>query len=515
MFNQNAKRPAAASSVLTGSYTLAGSSISAYAYTQSGVSWTIVNNGDGTATASFANIAQTYRTGMQIRIGGYPTPVFNQFCSTIVDHDRTATMGWIKFTITGPYSLRQATQEATILIDGLNTQPDNSRNPNTWARLLYPSNMRCIGNYAIAGGDTQDNLNVFDATHAIARPNFVIFDVNTNDIYSRGWSASETIAKNQQLIDRIIGIGAKPWAMTMSPRTAGVTTAFLDAHLAVNDWYLTEATRQGVIVTNVADTKANGLTFADPASANYNPSTGMLADGVHYDRAGGYAVGFERARVAPSVAVSQPVKTISSVAEAARPNVRYDNAALSTTPGVAPGTGVTGTLPNNSTCTRAGAATIGFSTIARTVAADGDAYGVWGRYAVTSTAANDGVTITFTNTNAASFANDIAVRGALLLRVSANTIVRSLKARLVARYTRPEDSIFWTLSSWAMQGDGATGATLNEALNFALPMERLKLALAANNSGPLDRVYLEVFMIAAGAGTVNIDIAHPSIWSRD
>lgn len=491
-------------------YVLGGSSINAYNHEPQYPTLTFVDQGNGRARASGTKVARTFRKGMRVRVQGHATPVFNQFLASVVDHDTSSTLGWFEYTITGAYSPVSSTIEVTPM-SAIDLTPDASKGCGAWAQQALGRNWRCIGNFAIAGGDSEQDLAAFDSTVAALRPNYAVWDPSTNDFYARGWAASRTIAATLTKVIKCLAIGTVPVVVLPSPRSSGVTGGTLAEHLAFIAWAREVLPGLGAIVIDPARTVSNGLTFVNSGNANYNPNSGFLHDGVHYDRAGARAVGLEIGRLLANQIPKAQAVHIVSAADAAAAKSWFKNVSLTASPGTAPPTGFTGAnIPEGVTVSRSGSATAVASLVARTVANDGDAYGNNLVLVITGTANNDGVTAQFSFSPAGLNAGDV-LRSALALKCTSQSGVRQVTVTTRLRYVL-EDGIYGnrTANVW---NAASPASALNDDIAGDIDIPDINLTAAGDYPATLDTVYVEVTVLFGAAGGATLSMAHPTVLS--
>ncbi|MCV2423400.1 hypothetical protein LNV47_22690 [Paucibacter sp. DJ4R-1] len=511
-YTGNSLVPGAGNAVRT--YTMSGSSISAYCHNPLYPTVTFADVAPGVVRMSGTKIAKICRTGTLIRVQGEAVVQRNQFQARVLAHDTSATMGWVEYATTGPCSPVVSTLELTVLNE-VEQHPDNSRGYGSWALKELGRAWRCLGNFGIGGGDSEQALALFDSTHGVLRPSFVVHEISTNDIFARGWAAARSIAATLAMVNKIKGIGAQPVIFLIAPRTTGVTTTggatgggTLKECIEVNAWAKSSLPALGCIVIDPALTVSNGVTFASSGSSTFAQSANMLLDNVHDDRAGARAKGRALAALIKPLMPLSSAQIITSPAEAAAAKSLFKNVALTAAPGSAPPAGFTGSnVPEGVSVTRAGGGAGAISLPARTVAVDGDAFGNNLVIAATGAANNDQVTITFAIAGAQ--AAEAVISAALRLSVTGQSNVRMVSAGAAIRYIA-EDGLYYTkdVSLLNYAGPGVLNDDLTGPINF--PALR---NFAANESPPptFDRVQIVVDVLFGGAGAANISMAHPSM----
>lgn len=495
-------------------YTLCGSSRTAYCHdplTAAGLGATLVDMGNGRCRVSGTKIARIFRRGMKIKVGGNAQANLNQFQAPVVDHDNTATLGWFEYDITSAmFSPVVATVELTIINEQDNT-PYAARGYGAYLNQLLGRNWRCLGNFAMGGGDTEQNLAVFDATHGVVRPQYIIGDIpSTNDVYARQWSADRIKTATLAFVAKCLSAGAVPVLFTIAPRTSGVTAPLLAVHMEILAWAKQVLPGLGVILLDSAKAIGNGLTFANVADANFGSNTGFLHDGVHDDRLAGRALAALAYTRLQDLAPKAVSSIIGGAAESASAKSLFKNVALAASPGTAPGTGFSGVnLPEGVTATRTGTPTAVIATAARSVASDGDAFGNNLTFTITAGANNDAVTLLF-SVSGAQAAGSI-VSSAIRLAVTGQSAVRGITVGLRGRYTA-EDAI--NADKWARLLNINGTNPVNDDLVFdPCDLPDLQLTKAEDYLQTMTSLAIEVVITFSGAGGAVVKVAQPSMIS--
>lgn len=496
------------------SYTLGGSSITAYGNSPTYPTVTFADVAPGVVRMLGVKIAKVCRTGSLIRVQGAAVLERNQFRARIIAHDTSANMGWVEYETTGPYAPVSGTLELTILNE-LNQYPEDSKGYGVWALKELGNNWQCLGNFGIGGGDSEQCLAIFDQTHAVAKPKYVVHEISTNDIFARGWAAARSIAATLAIVNKIKGIAAVPVIFLIAPRGSGVTTTggptgggTLKECMEVNSWAKSVLPGLGCIVIDPALTVSNGVTFANTSSTTFAQNANMLLDSVHDDRAGARAKGKALATVMRTLVAPPSSSIISSASEAAAAKSLFKNVALIASPGSAPPAGFSGSnLPEGVTVGRQGTGAGVISLVARTVAADGDAFGNNLVIAATGSANNDQVTVTFSVAGAQ--AAEAILNAALRLSVTGQANVRMVSTGAGFRYIA-EDGLYYTKISPFM-GNAGVGV-LNDDITGPINFPALRNFAASESPPPtFDRVQIVVDVLFGGAGTATISMAHPSM----
>jgi hypothetical protein len=495
-------------------YAMLGSSITAYGNSVSYPTVTFSDVAAGVVRMLGTKIAKVCRTGSLIRIQGSATPQYNQFQAKVLAHDTSAAMGWVEYATTGAYSPVVSSLELAVLNE-VEQYPEDSKGYGNWALRELGRNWRCLGNFGIGGGDSEQLLSIFDATVRALRPKYLAHEISTNDIFARNWPASRSIAATLAIVNKAKDIGAVPIVFLIAPRGSGVTASggatgggTLKECMEVNAWAKSVLPGTGCIVIDPALTVSNGVTFANTSSTVFVQNANMLMDSVHDDRAGARAKGRALAAVLKPLIAPSSSQIITSASEAASAKSLFKNVALIASPGSAPPAGFTGAnVPEGVTITRGGGGAGVVSLPARTVAVDGDAFGNNLVIAATGAANLDQVTVTFSISGAQ--AAEAVISAGIRLSVTGQANVRQVSAVAGIRYTA-EDALYYTKTA-PMMGNAGVGI-LNDDITGPINFPPLRNFAASESPPPtLDRVQIVVDVLFAGAGTATISMAHPSM----
>lgn len=505
--------PKAGKSTVT--YTLGGSSLFAYAHvtlTVSGLGATFQDMGGGRVRVSGTKIARTFRRGGLVRVGGMSPPNWNQFMARILDHDNTSTLGWFEYDVAGPMycaSPSGATKEITLLNEA-DITPNSSRGPFSLLHQALGRNLRCVGNFAIAGGDSEQNIDIFANTHALVRPDYVFSDIPTNDLYARLWPASRIKAATLKWVSLVQGIGATPVPMLTPSRSVGVTAGILAEHMEVNEWAKSVLPGLGCLVIDPTRASANAgsgiVTFTNVTDVNYAPSTGFLNDGVHLDRPAGKALSALFANALSSRVPPVPSVRISNAAGAAAAKSLFKNVELAGT-GAAPTGFTNNVVPTGTTLARTGTGAGVLSKTARTVASDGDAFGSNFTIEATGSANNDSITVTFsTSASGLNMQPGEYVRSAIGVSLTNQTGVKGFSVQTRLRHTY-EDALFGDKA-----GDvfSLTGTELRDDFIDTVEIPDVRMAGANEYPQALSTIDTIITLTFSGVGTATLTTYQPS-----
>jgi hypothetical protein len=490
---------------IPGSYTICGSSISAFATTPQYPTVTIANNGNGTARCSGTLIARLYRTGLAVRVAGSATQVFNQFYAKVVAHDRTAAMAWFDYDITGPGCPVLSTG---ITVDSMySKRPISSTSWPWWFEFYTGFSAKCLGNFGMGGGDTEQNVAMFDQTHAVANPVYVIGDASTNDVYARGWGYARIIAAHTAMLQKCNGIGAKYVLLSIPPRNTGYSLALMKTHLAVNEWIRSQFVALGGIAIDTPKATGNGLTFANTSSTQMTANANFLMDAIHFDTTAGRGTGLQVFNAVGSQIPKKAPVLFSCASEALSDDNLWANTALTATTGGTLNSVTNANVPDGVAVVYGGAGAAVPTLTARTVAADGDAFGNWFNCAASGSANNDQVIIQMPITSPALDLDNLVA--ALRLKTGAMVNVKGLTAKLRILYLG-EDALYSVDQFFFPEWNSSNNFVHNDAIPTSIITTDWNTRKTANSASAVQSAYLEIVITFAGAGSVTVSIAHPT-----
>lgn len=490
-------------------YTIAGTSISCWShppiYYPAAV---VVNNNDGTATITQANIADNFRVGDFIRVAGETDLTLNQFYGQIVDFDRVLG-NWIKYTTTGAYNLVSGGLKFySPMLDGKKTNPHSVRGVWAWLRHLSSGSLQCVGNFAMASGVTSQTNAIFDKTHAIASPDFVFMDCPVNDIYNQGLTAEIQIEQIKIFISKCLEISATPVIHTIAPRAD--TTSQLSAHTRVNQWLMTEAAVLGAIIVDITMAANSAGTFTNPVSSTQAPTAGFLADSVHYDYLGAFAAAREVYKVIEHLLKPVPVKyTVKNAAMALTSKLLNKNPAL--LEGAASAVGVTGKKPPTNMSITLQASTGVLDLPAKTIANDGTTYGNRLKLDLTVTALDAQVfRIAYNDFDIAKLAGAKAVSG--YIKATINGVSKGLVCNIRALYTNPGTGRNGFIRSHALSEGGGSNVAMTDTVPLDCIFDPVVLRQGAD-AGTLQFIAVEILSASTGAGAISFELHELVLWA--
>lgn len=360
---------------------LVGDSNTAFGWDSGPACSAITDNGDGTATISFAS-SHNWAVGGRITVNSAPESKFNRFSALV-----TAQVNTNPHTVT--YQL-DGRSSPVVGATAANTQTLHMGrySPIGFAPWLEAVSGRRLG-YLLAaagGADSSQALAIYNEAIPEARAALcsdLVLMIGTNDIFARGWDFATVQASIKALADRIRAtFPGRIWWVVPPPMGSGAAAWSAGKQTVLNRvvrWIWRYAAQIGATPIDSWRGTQNGLTFVNPAASNPDHSANFLgADATHTTNLGALCIA--RA-IAQQWAVVHPALglgfqgghgAVQSQGNALA-NSRLTGAAGTKTPG---GGTIAGTVPDSWTVEiTSGTGTLTLSSPARTVASDGDADG--------------------------------------------------------------------------------------------------------------------------------------------
>lgn len=358
---------------------LAGDSNSANVMPTAGSITAIVDNGDGTATITFA-AAHRFAVGHPIIVNNAGARKFNVF-GGIVTAQQNSNPYTVTYTLGGRTSPLVTANNAAVAYYA-------SSLSNTgfamWLQALQRRSLRYT--YACAGGtDSGQILTMYDDALAEAQAkglSDVIVMAGTNDIYARGWDFSTVRASLKALIDRIVATsGARVWWLTVPPKTSADSSwsaAKQLVHNRINRWAMRYAAQVGAVCIDTWRSKAQNpaATVVNAAATNPDYTSLFSSDNTHTTNVAALAIARDVDAGMRQVCAASAECLGAHAALHATNNAAPNPQLMGSSGTVVLGPGGTGTAPDDWTVeVTAGAGALDVTSPARTVAADGDAAG--------------------------------------------------------------------------------------------------------------------------------------------
>ena len=360
---------------------LVGDSNTQFLYEQAPTPTAIVNNGDGTATITFAG-SHNFSVGAYVFVNNAPAVAFNTFGSPITAQVNSGTFS-ITYTLSSRNSpLTGANAAATTVFY---VQRLATLGYATWLQALQAKPMNYV--VAAAGGATAAQcLTMYNdalATANAARCGDVIVMAGTNDIFRDGGSFDTVKASLKALVDRIVAtFGGRVWWLLVPPltNTASAWSAGKQVIASrINRWIWRYAHEIGATPVDTWRASNNGTTCVNGAATNPDWSTNFaVADLTHTAANGAYAIARAINTLMQQTAALQALQFQGGHSSVHAQGNVLPNTALTGTAGTktAGGGTITGTVPDSWTLEiTSGTGTLTTTSPARTVAADGDAAG--------------------------------------------------------------------------------------------------------------------------------------------
>lgn len=355
---------------------LFGDSIAAWRETQIAVPGTITDNTDGTCLLSFVGDKGFY-AGDPIRITAATDRKFN-----VMDGIVASATG------TGPINVFFGSGRTSPVIGGVGAA-SVSRVMSQSACGFLPvletlvKQKLDVTTCCAGGAKAADVIDMMAQTNlSKSFLDLAVLMVGTNNLYAGGQTAAQVIVEFGPLLDRMAVLGCPVAVFMVPPRTSLTTPAIRNNHAQFNRWLWDECVRRGFRPVDSYRASFNSTTFIDSSSGTGAPSANVLqADGTHPETLGGLMLGTALFNATSDLftsrswTVSSPALVVSAnnFLTAAGVDIGFAAAGGTATPG---GGVITGAVPAGFTLQHtSGTPTVTTTLTARTVAADGDAFG--------------------------------------------------------------------------------------------------------------------------------------------
>ncbi len=470
-----------------------GDSIAGYHHTLSGTATSLVNNGNGTATITLSG-SPGLQVGDPIGVAGAGDADYH-----VVETPILAVSG------AGPFNYTYA------LEGNPTTNPDSGGTPavvyrfrkfqagfSAWAQVLLMQDAEYI-NLGI-GGDTFVKLvERFDRDVLSANLHRLVIHCGVNDCFSANRTLAQMQTDATALFVKAKALGIPVDIITPVPQSSsrgGWTTAKRDIYKAFRHWLFQIAPTYNFSVIDSWTAIAGSTNVINPTDSNLNPNTNVLFDLVHPGTVGAQAIGkkvadFHRAFIPRSDRL---------VCNDADGNLL--SGGLFQGSGGTNGTGSSGTVATGWTVSRtAGSGTVVCSTVARTVANDGDAIGNNQRMVITVGANNDTFRIASPSIHS-SVTNGDRVRVSCAVKLSA-TGCQFVKG--VYLYVLSQTATTGNLQLYDLGYTSATGAAYPDGFSGVMELDCYVRTPASIHGAPSSFIcYVEVIGAAAGDCTVEV-----------
>lgn len=356
---------------------------------------TLVDNGNGTATISAADM-RVY-PGDLITVNGSPVPIQNQTRTPVLSVTYTGTAPNVTVTSAtyaldpnGVYSTRPASGGMLMFYEW----HEHNYGFASEMRALTEARFDVLGNFAAGGQTSTEMLNTLDAALALG-PAALLGQIGTNDVYATiTRTPAEIIANLKEIFDRCVAARVKPMFGAIIPRRDSYDADKAKRTAIVNTWMESYLKQIGGTFGQNWTKSVSGTTFAVLNSTLGQATATFMRDDAHPAMLGAISMGKALLSGARNVYSSSFSPTISPINAAANNKTYFGNPLLlvaASIPGVSVGSATAGTgtltanpvVPDGVSVTNAGGAqTITVSVVPRTEAQDGDAAGNWLRIKV-------------------------------------------------------------------------------------------------------------------------------------
>ena len=470
-----------------------GDSILGYQNTLSGTASSLTNNGDGTATIVFAS-AMGVQVGDLIGVAGAGDAGYH-----VVETPVLSVAG------SGPYSYTYALAGAPAISPDSGGTPaivyrfrKYQAGPTAWAQVLLMQDAEYV-NLSIGGDTFAKMLDRFDRDVLGANLNRLLISAGVNDCFAAGLTLAQMQTNATAVFARAQALGIPVDVLTPPPQSSsrgGWTAGKRDVYKAFRNWLIQVCPSYGFTLIDSWPASSGSTTVINPTDANLNASTNVLMDLVHPSTIGAQAIGAKIAAVHRAF-VPRCDRLVSNDADG-----NMIAGGLFQGSGGAPGTGGSGTVATGWTVSRqAGTPSTVCSTVARTVAADGDIIGNNQRMVITMGAANDTVRITPPSLHA-SVANGDRVRISCAVKLSA-TGCQFIKGLYL--YVLSQTATTGNLQFYDLAYNSAGGFAYPDGFSGVFEIEAYVRTPQAVHGAPSSfNCYIEAIGAAAGECTVEI-----------
>lgn len=504
-----------------------GDSIIEYAFETGGGSGTYTDNGDGTTTLSNAS-GLGIIAGDTLTFRGSTRARDNQNEATILSVSGAGPYLYTYANTGSSYSERVASGAGQGYV--LYPLRSAARSIWDWAQVHSGCRGTLLGNLA-AAGSTWAAI-VADVPRVIAlKPAYAVFNGGMNAWYSSD-SSLNTVAVMQAAVrsicQQLVAAGIVPIYIGTPPRghlDANWSTAARERHHQGNRWAARYLPAMGGHYIDPMAATVGSETFLDHSSTYADYTAGWTyTDYIHpTGPRGQYGLGKALGTLMQSLV---PASFVLPLANALTDDVAagsasayniHPNPALTGTGGtLGSHTGDTfvGTLPDDLSITTSGASgcTVTFSQVARTVAADGDAFGNWLRLAITNaTAATQidlNLVVSSSNVKNAISAGDV-LTAACRVRTSSGSSPGSGTPTALSNLQLAASA--YTTSGWRINRifNSEDSGSFGEAFSGILA---LKDRPVRSGDGNPSLYVMTLTILFNGAGNATIDVAHPTVW---
>ena len=372
-----------------------GDSTMAYSHALTGSALSLVYNGDGTATITFA-APQGIAKGDLIGVQGCLNDAYEVRETPVL-----AVAGSAYTYALNPGTVPSVSPDGGTEIAIRYANRASAAGPMTAINALTGRNLRFINCGQI--GDTITRLiERFDVDIApFAAGNRILLTIGINDAFGKGLSLSQMQASMLILWDKCRAIDAKLDILTPFPQLdtrKNWSIARRDVFIGFRRWLMRWALDNGLICVDWASCAAGGVQVQDPISANGNPAANMVRDDkVHPLTSACWLAAEPLATIYNTLFQTGP--TLGAAKNITDCGLLSCGLFTGTSGTAANGTGtVTGVVAAGVTITMvAGTGTATCYLTPRSYTAEGDAAGFWQGVSLNAAAAGDQVQIKLQN----------------------------------------------------------------------------------------------------------------------
>lgn len=467
-----------------------------------------VDNGNGTATITKAS--NGIPVGTRIKVNSSATAALNCLNTAVVSSDSSG----ITYTINTPNTGKAGGGAVTYaLLDG-----QDNRGFVNWARHFLGGRLDVVADCAVGGFTMSEALALAPSIFPGIEMDFVVNVSGTNDAVSQTLATMQT--REIATCDYFESLGIPIIRALVPPRThtdGSWSAAVRNRILEFNDWLRYYIPTRGGRILDTWTASISGKSVADFSDTTYGDyASGMSSDGIHPQPMAAAAWGRALANIlSPYVGGRRAHITHHLDVYAQNPRQKVDNPGWTGTGGTkTAGSGtITGNVPDGWTLTiNSGTATVAVSTVARTVANDGDCAGNNLRLAITGATSSQ---ITLSRTTGGSgyrsrFTVGESYEFCFTAKISSGSVPGSgnpVGLDYLYGYTNMSVSPY---GNWGvLAGNNTGGLALAEGVGPLVFRSNAYRLDAAGTADTTPRIVINFDSTASGEAT--IDLAFPSI----
>lgn len=482
-----------------------GDSTFAFGIATTAVPTSLVNNGDGTATATFASLSGV-AVGDMIGVQNTAHLEYRNILGTAV----TATgVNSLTYSLNGNVPTVSPDGGANTIIMLRNRVSVGA--PISYLRGLCGRQITFV-NVGSAGDTSLALLNRFDTDVAPFRPDRVLVSIGINDTYGNSWTLAQSQTNIIALLAKCQAIGASMDILTPFPQNSSRgnwSTGNRDIYTSLRKWLIRFAVQNSLFCCDWAGCSAGTTSVQDPTSASANPiSTMIQSDHIHETLAGSYLAA---KALASFYNLTYGLSLTALLAKNVTDGGLITNPLFAGTGGTKTnGTGtVAGTVADNVTVTVASGTGVATCSItARTTAADGDVAGNWQTVSFVAAAAGDICQIKLQNLATGSLVtngDNVRIMGQVQL-VSGNGFCKELSF-LINSQTATTGNLLVTDLTASSSQQAVHPEPFNTVLGADVPVRT-----PVGTHGAVSNFIPVIQFTASAAGTIVVQVA---CWSAE